>query len=78
MNTIELPRILCYNGMHFLKLLFHIADQLELGTAAIQILLGVVDVKVIVTIQIICQEADAAFQRHQLGTPRQILQLSCG
>lgn len=59
-------------------LCFHISNQLKLGAAAVQVLLGVVNVEVVVSIQIVGQEADAAFQDHQLCTPRQVFQFCIG
>ena len=34
--------------VHLVPLLFHVGDQLELGPAAVQVLVGVTDVEVVV------------------------------
>ena len=66
---------LLYNGLHDIPLPLHVGHQLELGSGAVQVLTGAVDGKVVVTVQIIRQEPDAVFQRHQLGAQRQRLTL---
>ena len=42
--------VLFDDGSHGIPLLLHIPHQLELGTAAVQILLGIVDAEVIVAV----------------------------
>ena len=62
---------ICDNLRHRVPLVLHICHQLELGTAAVQILLGIVDTEIIITIDVIGQEAGAALQSHGKRTQRQ-------
>ena len=64
--------------MHLLPLLLHVRHQLKLGAAPYQVLPGVVDVEVVVAVQIVGEEPDAALQGHELGAPGEILQLRLG
>ena len=68
----------CNDFDHFVPLGFHVGNQLELGAAAIQILTVAVAAEVMVTVQVVSQEADATFQRHQLGSPGEVVQFLRG
>ena len=59
--------------LHLRPFAFHIGDQLELGPAAVQVVARPVDGEVMVAVQVVGQEPDAAFQRHQLGAQGQDL-----
>ena len=66
------PRLFCasgdagYDTRHFIHLIFHIGDQLQLRARAIQIVVFAVDAEVGIALNMIGEEANAAFQRHQL------------
>ena len=70
--------ILFDHGGHGVELLLHVLHQLELGAAAVQVLLGIVDAEVVVAVQIVGQEADTALQGHHLGAHGHHLQLTVG
>ena len=70
--------VLADHVVHGLELGFHVPDQLELGAAAVQVLSGVAGVEIVVALQIVRQEADAALQGHQPGAPGQVLQFRRG
>lgn len=57
--------------LHGIPVPFHIGSQLELGAGAVEVLGFVVNVEVVISLQIISEEAHTALHRHQLGTPRQ-------
>ena len=57
--------------LHGIPVPFHIGSQLELGAGAVEVLGFVVNVEVVISLQIISEEAHTTFHRHQLGTPRQ-------
>ena len=63
--------VLVHNRFQFTPVGFHIGDLFALGTAAVQILPCPLDVEINVPFQVVGQEADAAFQRHQFCTPGQ-------
>ena len=46
-----------YDGVHFIKPLFHLYDQLHLVTGAFQVMIGPVDGKILVAVNMIHQEA---------------------
>lgn len=47
--------------------LFHLCYQLELGAAAIEIVVWPVSAEVDVAVEVIGQESNATFQRHESG-----------
>ena len=53
--------------MHFIPFLLHIDHHLELGSGPVQILAIPVNGEVIVAIQMVGQEPQSAFQRHDFG-----------
>src|SRR5699024_7478545 len=69
-----LGTVLVHHGLHLIPTGLHVGHQLELGPAAVQVLAGPVGTEVMVSLQIVGEEADAALQRHQLGAPGQVVQ----
>ena len=63
------------NFLHPLPLLFHIPNQLELRSAAIQILPRSVDFKISIPLQIICQETHTTLKGHKDCAHRKHIQL---
>lgn len=70
--------IVSYNGIHFVPMLIHVMDELELCTGAVKVLSQTVGGKVVVTFQVIGQKAYATLQCHQFCTPWQCLNLQRG
>ena len=58
---------------HLIEHLFHLPHQRELGASAVKVVVGSGGVEIVVALQIVGQKADAALQRHQLGTPGKAL-----
>lgn len=59
--------VVLYDFQHGVITFFHLLYHLELGATAVEIVTGVVDAKVHITIEMVGQEAQAAFQGHELG-----------
>ena len=66
-----LSTIFLNDFLHNIPAFLHVGGQFELGSGAVEVLSLVVDVKVVVALQIIGEEAHTTFHRHQFGTPRQ-------
>ena len=56
------------NRFHRCPFLFHIGNHFKLGAGAVQILAFPLDGEIIVAVQMIGQEPQTTFQRHELGT----------
>ena len=56
------------NGGHLIPFGFHVSNQLELGPSTVQVMALTVDSEVMVTVDVVGQETQTAFQSHQLGT----------
>ena len=61
--------VLLHNRRHSIELLLHIGNQLELGAAAIQILLRIVDAEIVVAGQRVRQDPETACRGIQPGAP---------
>jgi len=55
-----------YDGVEFVHLCFDVCNQLELGTAAVEVVSRVVGLEVGVAVEIVCEETGTAFKGHQL------------
>ena len=66
------------HGGHILKLLFHVAYQLELGTAAVEIVSFAVNLEVGIAFQIVRQETHTDFQCDKFAGERQFFFFSGG
>lgn len=66
-----LSTIFLNDFLHNIPAFLHVGGQFELGSGAVEVLSLVADVKVVVALQIIGEEAHTTFHRHQFGTPRQ-------
>lgn len=62
-----LSTIFLNDFLHNIPAFLHVGGQFELGSGAVEVLSLVVDVKVVVALQIIGEEAHATFHRHQFG-----------
>ena len=78
MGASGLCSVLVYNRLHIVPLLLHVRDELQLGTAAVEILALAVRAEVVIALKIVGQEADAALKRHELRAPGQIIKLRVG
>jgi hypothetical protein len=63
---------------HNVELLFHIADQLELRAAAVEVVILAMDLVIGITLQVICQEAHTTLKGHENGGERQLLDFPGG
>lgn len=54
---------------HLIENLFHLSYQRELGAGTVEVVVRAGNMEIMVALQIVGQETDAAFQRHEFGTP---------
>ena len=54
---------------HLIENLFHLSHQCELGAGAVEVVIRAGNMEIMVALQIVGQETDAAFQRHEPCTP---------
>ena len=73
-----LSTIFLNDFLHNIPAFLHVGGQFELGSGAVEVLSLVVDVKVVVALQIIGEEAHTTFHRHQFGHTRQGLHIQLG
>ena len=62
---------------HLIENLFHLPHQCELGAGAVKVVIRASNMEIMVALQIVGQETDAAFQRHEFGTPSKTPFFSC-
>ena len=62
---------------HLIENLFHLPHQCELGAGAVEVVVRAGNMEIMVALQIVGQETDAAFQRHEFGTPGKTPSFSC-
>ena len=54
---------------HLIEYLFHLSYQRELGAGTVEVVVRAGNMEIMVALQIVGQETDAAFQRHESCTP---------
>ena len=62
---------------HLIENLFHLPHQCELGAGAVEVVIRASNMEIMVALQIVGQETDAAFQCHELSTPGKTSFFSC-
>ena len=62
---------------HLIENLFHLPHQCELGAGAVEVVVRAGNMEIMVALQIVGQETDAAFQCHELSTPGKTSFFSC-
>ena len=62
---------------HLIEYIFHLSYQRELGAGTVEVVVRVGNMEIMVALQIVGQETDAAFQCHELSTPSKTLFFSC-
>ena len=65
------------NRGHLIEYIFHLSYQRELGAGTVEVVVRVGNMEIMVALQIVGQETDAAFQCHELSTPSKTLFFSC-
>mgnify|MGYP006866072753 FL=1 len=62
---------------HLIEYIFHLSYQRELGAGTVEVVVRAGNMEIMVALQIVGQKTDAAFQRHEFGTPSKTLFFSC-
>ena len=62
---------------HLIEYIFHLSYQRELGAGTVEVVVRAGNMEIMVALQIVGQETDAAFQCHELRTPGKTLFFSC-
>ena len=62
---------------HLIENLFHLPHQCELSAGAVEVVIRASNMEIMVALQIVGQETDAAFQCHELSTPGKTSFFSC-
>ncbi len=66
------------DGFHLGPVLLHFFDELELGATAVEVVFVTMDGEVVVPVEVVCEEAEAAFEGHGFGPQRHSGELGIG